>query len=147
MAAPKGNNFALNNNGGRPAVYDDPQKLAEAIEDYFNPMTYKEENTKQGVIKTEAGRQPREKVTISGLCYHLGFESRQSFYDYEERQEFSYVVKRARLRVEMSYEQRLQENACTGSIFALKNMGWKDKSEVDQNVTLVNWEEIKTYAP
>jgi len=71
------------------------------------------------------------KKTITGLAYHLGFESRQSFYDYEEKTEFTYTIKRARLRIEMIYEERLQEQTCTGSIFALKNMGWKDKNETE----------------
>jgi hypothetical protein len=33
--------------------------------------------------------------------------------------------------VEMSYEQKLSSKDVTGAIFALKNMGWKDKSEMD----------------
>jgi hypothetical protein len=132
--------------GGRPPIFDSPEAMELAIEDYFNPVVIKEtsENTKNGPIttKTEQGREPRDKVTISGLCYHLGFESRQSFYDYEEREEFSYIVKRARLRVEMSYEQRLQDNACTGSIFALKNMGWADEKKLTGNlgITLIEGE-------
>jgi hypothetical protein len=58
------------------------------------------------------------------------------------KKSFSYIVKRAKLAVENSYELAGQ----TIDIFALKNMGWKDKSEVDNNISLVNWEEIKTYA-
>lgn len=111
MAAPEGNTNALGNEGGRPPLYDDPQKLSQKVDEYFNI--------------------PGQKITISGLAYHLGFESRQSFYDYEEKIEFSYVVKKARLRVEMSYEEKLSNSACTGPIFALKNMGWKDKTEQD----------------
>jgi hypothetical protein len=95
---------------GRPPTYNTAEELEAAINKYFESSF---------------------KITISGLAYHLGFESRQSFYDYEEKPEFTYIVKRARVRVEMSYEERLQENACTGAIFALKNMGWKDKTEVD----------------
>lgn len=97
---------------GRPAVYSDPGKLQAAVEEYF---------AQEG------------KKTITGLAYHLGFESRQSFYDYEERAEFSYIIKRARLRIETKYEEALTENNVAGSIFALKNMGWKDKTEVDVN--------------
>jgi hypothetical protein len=66
---------------------------------------------------------------------HLGFASRQSFYDYEERGEYSYIIKNARLRVEKGYELRLHGNNPTGSIFALKNMGWSDKQEIDQKTT------------
>jgi hypothetical protein len=110
MAAPKGNNYAIGNNGGRPPLYSDPETLAQTVDEYF---------------------KDNPKVTISGLALYLGFESRQSFYDYEEKEEFSYIVKRSRLFVEMTYEERLAGNNCTGSIFALKNMGWKDKTEVD----------------
>lgn len=105
--------------GGRPPIFETPEAMQKAIDEYFHP---------------EWSEQPIKKVTISGLAYHLGFESRQSFYDYEEREEFSYIVKRARIRVEMNYEERLAENSCTGAIFALKNMGWKDKTEVDATV-------------
>jgi hypothetical protein len=134
---------------GRPRIYNTPEELEAAIDDYFNPIVenFIETSTKSGTSRTKVGeeRQPREKVTVSGLAFHLGFDSRQSLYDYEEKEEFSYIVKKARLRVEMSYEERLSEPACTGAIFALKNMGWKDKTEVDNNLTVLNWNEEKTY--
>lgn len=97
---------------GRPRIYDSPEELQQTIEQYF-------QDTKQ------------EDVTITGLALHLGFESRQSFYDYEKNDSFSYIIKRARLRVELAYEWRLNSNSCTGAIFALKNMGWKDKTETE----------------
>jgi hypothetical protein len=61
----------------------------------------------------------------------LGFESRQSFYDYEKEGEFSYTIKKARLRIEERYEQRLHGNSPAGAIFALKNFGWTDRQEID----------------
>lgn len=97
------------NLGGRPPHFDDPGKLQAEIEEYF----------------AQDG-----KKTITGLAYHLGFESRQSFYDYEDRPGFSYIIKRARLKVENGYEEMLQGTTPTGSIFALKNMGWKDRTEI-----------------
>jgi hypothetical protein len=66
----------------------------------------------------------------------LGFESRQSFYDYEEKEEFTYTIKKARMLIENEYEFQLQRGNTTGAIFALKNFGWKDKSEVDNNITV-----------
>jgi len=116
MAAPKGNKNALGNTGGRPALFDTATVLQSRIDSYFK-------------IK-------REKKTICGLAYYLGFESRQSFYDYEENVEFSYTIKRARLRIEMVYEKNLQTGNATGSIFALKNMKWSDKQEIDHNVNI-----------
>lgn len=94
--------------------YETPEKLQEAINSY----------------QAECLAEDRP-LTISGLAYHLGFESRQSFYDYEKREAFSYTIKRARLFIENSYEERLSGNNATGSIFALKNFGWKDKQETE----------------
>jgi hypothetical protein len=63
----------------------------------------------------------------------LGFDSRQSFYDYEKRDGFSYIIKKARLKVESHYEQCLQYGNVTGAIFPLKNMGWSDKQEIEHS--------------
>src|SRR5690349_15911445 len=90
--------------GGRPAIYETPESLEKAVQEYFEG----------GYLKIGS------KWTITGLAYHLGFESRQSFYDYEEKKEFSYIIKRSRLLVEMGYETNLHSNNPTGSIFALK---------------------------
>jgi hypothetical protein len=107
MAAEKGNKYAIGNNGGRPAMYDTPEALSEKVLEYFDEV---------------AGA----KATITGLTLYLGFCSRASLDDYEKRSdEFSYIIKRAKLAVEHSYE--LNGNAI--DIFALKNMGWRDKSE------------------
>jgi phosphopantetheine adenylyltransferase len=63
----------------------------------------------------------------------LGFSHREAMADYEKREGFSDIIKSARARVEYSYEKMLHrsEGQVTGPIFALKNMGWKDRSEVD----------------
>lgn len=95
--------------GGRPPQYETPEDLQAAIDKY---------------ITTDV-----DKPTISGLCYHLGFASRQSFYDYENKEGFAYTIKKARLYIEKSYEKKLYGNNVAGPIFALKNLGWKDKQE------------------
>jgi hypothetical protein len=116
---------------GRPRLFDSPQKLQEAIDSYFEPMIDVYEQ-KGGVLMKQGEKKViKENPTITGLAYHLGFESRQSFYDYEEMEEFSYMIKKARLRVEIGYEESLRGNNVAGSIFALKNMGWKDQNQVD----------------
>lgn len=115
---------------GRPPIYDNPESLQKDIEEYFQVGVKK----KTVVI----GKPPNaytievEVPTITGLCYFLGFESRQSFYDYEERPEFSYTIKHARLFIEQHYEEMLQTGNTIGAIFALKNFGWTDKTEIDQ---------------
>lgn len=114
MSAAIGNKYALGNQGGRPATYDEPAELAAACQDFFDWCS---ENT--------------TKATVSGLSLYLGFCSRSSLDDQEKRgQEFSFVIRRAKLAVENSYELSGQ----TIDIFALKNMGWKDKTETDMNL-------------
>ena len=73
----------------------------------------------------------KENPTITGLALHLGFESRQSFYDYEKNKEHSYTIKRARLHIENFYEKHLIGQYTSGPIFALKNFGWSDKQEIE----------------
>jgi hypothetical protein len=127
MPAPKGNKNAIGNKGGRPALFNSPEELQLKINDYFNNPPDKRK------IISEGNEFELPIFTICGLAYFLGFESRQSFYTYEDKVEFSYIIKRARLKIEQMYEQNLQFNNPTGSIFALKNMNWQDKSEVQQN--------------
>ena len=91
-----------------------PAELQKKIEDYFEIL---------------ANGKPS---TITGLCYHCGYASRQSFYDLEKDELFSYTIKRARLKIEINYEEKLMDrSSATGAIFALKNFGWSDKQEID----------------
>ncbi len=132
MGAPLENKNAVGNNGGQPPKYKTVKELEEKIHEYF---------TKGIKIRTVLiGKAPNQTTikipvpTITGLVIHLGFESRTSFYDYEKKVEFMYTVKRARLFIECEYEEQLQHGNVTGAIFALKNMGWKDKTEQDLNI-------------
>jgi len=123
MSAPKGNKNAEGNEGGRPPFYSGPSELQSKIDEYFFSGAEKK------TIVVGLGTMDIPVFTICGLAYYLGFESRQSLFAYEQKIEFSYIIKRARLRIEMNYEQNLQFNNATGSIFALKNMDWHDKTE------------------
>lgn len=110
---------------GRPPMYDSPEELQQGIDKYFK------EGVTVKVIKDIETPIP----TITGLCYFLGFESRQSFYDLEKRAGFSYTVRKARLFIEKHYEEMLQSGNTIGAIFALKNFDWKDKQEIANTVT------------
>jgi len=112
MGAPIGNKFAVGNNGGRPPIYDNPEKLQQECDEYFQYLV-----------------DNNEPATITGLALYLGFCGRQGLYDIAKNKEFSFIIKRAMAKVESSYEQNLRENNAAGSIFALKNMGWRDKVE------------------
>lgn len=116
--------------GGRPSVFDSPVEMELKINDYFENCPDK----KKVAIGLVVVDMPA--ITITGLCLFLGFDSRQSFYDYEKKEGFSYIIKKARLRIESYYEQCLQFGNVTGAIFPLKNMGWSDKSEIDHTVNI-----------
>lgn len=111
------------NIGGRPALYKTPEELQAKFDEY---------------VKEKIDEEKRP--TMAGTAYHLGFESRQSLYDYENRDGFSYTIKRIRLFIETIYEENVEKGA--GFIFALKNFGWTDKTEVDNNITFPNSIEI-----
>lgn len=112
---------------GQPPKYKNAEELQKKVDEYF-----------ESLIVTDAdGAFIRENpALITGIALHLGFCSRQSFYDYEKLPEYSYTIKTARLRVEAGYETNLAGKSPTGAIFALKNMGWQDKQEIHQTVDL-----------
>jgi hypothetical protein len=117
---------------GRPRVFENEQDMADRVEAYFEHIKGEKQQQvgKDGLMQEIWVREP-EPATVTGLAIFLGFESRQSLYDYEKNGDFSFIAKKARLLVECEYEKRLTTSqAPTGAIFALKNMGWIDKNEV-----------------
>jgi len=122
--------------GGRPPYYKTADELQDKINEYFNGGLKKRTFFVGKGENKEAIEVPIP--TISGLAYFLGFESRKSFYDYESREGFLYTIKRARLFIEQEYEEQLQVGNTTGAIFALKNMGWIDKTEIESTNTNIN---------
>lgn len=76
-------------------------------------------------------RKP-EPPTVTGLALHLGFNSKDTLYQYSKKEEFSDSIKKGLSMVEKHHELQIAYgDKCTGNIFALKNMGWKDKVEQD----------------
>ena len=123
---------AKKNKGGHPPRYKTPEEMQSKIDGYFDNGV----KTRTIIIGKGDNKQAVDVrvPTITGLCLYLGFESRQSFYDYGKREMFSYTIKNAHLRIENEYEELLQYGNVVGAIFALKNLGWEDKSQVDNNV-------------
>lgn len=116
---------------GQPAFFSSAEELQAKIDEYYESCKTKVVKADKEIEGSEDEIVYGEPLTITGLAYFLGFESRQSFYDYEKRPEFSYIIKRARFKVESGYEANLHGKSPVGSIFALKNMGWTDKQEFD----------------
>ncbi len=88
------------------------------------PLKYTVEEV-ENIINHYFEVTPEHEYTITGLA--LLFGSRQLLIDYENREEYSDIIKTAKLRVENSYEKELRGKYFTGAIFALKNFGWKDE--------------------
>lgn len=101
--------------GGRPLKFQSVEELQEKIDDYFTVT-------------------PKTEWTWTGLAMHLD-TSRETLREYQEREEFVDPLKRALLKVENQYELDTRQHGRAGSIFALKNFGWKDKTEVDTNIS------------
>jgi len=96
--------------GGKPLKFETAEELREILQGYF-------ENT------------PQEEWTVTGLALMVG--SKQLLNDYEKRKEYSHIVREAKLIVENGYEIDLKKHGRSGTIFALKNFDWKDKTETD----------------
>lgn len=109
--------------GGRPLKFQSVEELEEKIQAYFDDVASK-------AVTLEDGKIIQEPLTITGLALALD-TTRQGLINYEERDEFYDTIKRAKTVVENFAEKKLFGNNATGAIFALKNFGWKDKTEQD----------------
>lgn len=108
---------------GQPPLYSSPEELEKMVNDYF---------------------EKTEKVTLAGLAVHLGM-SRSSLYNYAERDQYLDIIKKARQKIESRYEEKMiYDDKPTGVIFALKNMGWRDRTETEHTGTLEVTQVIRT---
>jgi len=107
---------------GRPLKFVSVQKLQKKIDYYFK-------NT------------PKDEWTITGLAIALD-TSRQTLLEYEgevygkgtKSKDFIDTIKKAKLLVENGYEIDLKKSGRSGTIFALKNFDWKDKTESEVTI-------------
>lgn len=120
---------------GRKPKYSEVEKLQKKIDEYFANCPDKRVITGFDKNNGEFVTMELNTPTITGLAFYLGFCSRDSFYEYGKKPEFSDTIKKARLRIENEYEKQLYNDKCTGAIFALKNLGWTDKIENDLGLT------------
>lgn len=117
---------------GRPRIYTDVDELSAMVDSYFMRPKKIDVSTKEGNIQIDSTEiEPITKPTVTGLALHLGFADKTTLYEYRDRPELSYPIKRALTIIEKYHEEGLSENNVAGRIFALKNMGWKDKHETE----------------
>jgi hypothetical protein len=122
MPAHKGNLYALGNHGGKPPKYSSPAEMEKKIIEYFDQL-----------VNTETDQS--DIPTITGLALYLGFSDHHSLIDYCDRnkghEEYAPVIKRAKEVIVYYHERRMSSTTPTGSIFWLKNFGWKDAQTID----------------
>lgn len=138
---PPGKESKTKHAGGRPPHYSTPEELQIVIDEYFDKfsgLTIMRDST--GVAVLDKQGKPILEIkppTLSGLAYHVGFLSRNSIYDYIQRDdEFSCIFKKAKLRIVDFAEQMLYSGKPVGAIFALKNSkeGFEDAVKVNTEV-------------
>lgn len=100
---------------GQPLKFESDEMLRDKIDTYFKETDELE-------------------YTITGLALALD-TCRQTLINYAEKPEYMDTIKKAKTRVEYSYELQLRRKGDSGSIFGLKNFGWKDKQEVVMDLT------------
>lgn len=127
--------------GGRPPMYKTKEEIQEKIDAYFEEC--------KGTILTDAEGNPLlnkygeairidvKPLTITGLALALGFNSRQSLLNYQDKQEFMDTITRAKSIVEAYAESRLYDkDGANGAKFSLANNfdGWKEKQSIEADV-------------
>ena len=126
---------------GRPPMYKTKEEIQEKIDAYFEECKGKPLCDEEGNIMQDkygnvcmVGKRP---LTITGLALALGFNSRQSLLNYQDKEEFMDTIMRAKAKVEQYAEERLfDKEGSNGAKFSLANNfeGWKEKQQIDANV-------------
>lgn len=108
---------------GRPKIYSDPEELHRNVLEFIETIKASQETDKP------------IKPTVTKFALFLGFSSKDTLYQYSKQPEFSDSIKAGLTFIENAHEERLFESGSGGSIFALKNMGWKDNQEITHSVS------------
>ncbi|MDP4158221.1 MAG: terminase small subunit [Bacillota bacterium] len=140
MAAAVGNQYALGcTNSGRPAKYKTPEEMQIVIDKYF------EDCKGEMLINKETGEPILNKYddpiytgakppTITGLALALGFNTRLSLLNYQDKKEFMNTISQAKSRIEEYAETRLfDRDGVNGAKFSLTNnfKGWKETQGIE----------------
>lgn len=151
----KAHRYGVTFNTGSPAFYDSPEQMAREIDEYFVYILGEvgERDVKVGkkIAREKYWIREPEPATITGLCLYLGFATLQSLDDYcKKGPKFAEIIKRGKTRVANRYERNLSGDKPTGSIFALKNMGWSDANffaDPDGEATVIGFQYIVPHKP
>jgi len=106
---------------GAPLKFKTVKILKDKCDKYFHDCVYDKKGKK---------RKPEIPLTITGLALALN-TTRLGLITYEERKDYANTIKEAKTKVENFAEKKLYGHNVAGAIFALKNFGWRDKTEQD----------------
>ena len=98
----------------RPRIIKSPEEMDDLVAAYVADCADKD-----------------KPITLTGMILGMGLAGRNSLEEYGRRSEFTHSVKKAKALIEEKYETQLSGHAVAGSIFALKNFGWKDTIVTD----------------
>jgi len=79
-------------------------------------------------------KEEHRPPTIAGLAYYLDVD-RQTIYNYASNDDFFDIIKKARNRIMMNLEEEAIINGKAGTIFVMKQYGYKDQREVSGDFT------------
>lgn len=126
---------------GRPPKYKSKEEIEEKIEAYFKECEGELLRDAAGNPFVDKRGQPiminAKPPTVTGLALALGFSTRLSLINYQDKDEFVNTITRAKTRIEAYAEERLfDKDGANGAKFSLANNfeGWREKQQIDANM-------------
>ncbi len=102
------------------------------------PLKFKsaKELERKGLAYFKECEEKKEPVTITGLALALD-TNRHTLCNYEDRELFFHTIKKLKAMVEHAYEKQMwKANNPAAGVFALKQLGWTDRQDVNVNASL-----------
>ena len=132
-----------------PAKFDTPDKMAEAVDQYFKDCLGipKFEETEFGEEQVGWIKEPK-RPQRAALALTLGFPSVKQMMTFAyENDDYQAIIHFGMTMIEAYYEHRLdtRDKGTAGAIFALKQQGWRDVVDIDlqlkKSIPLLSWAE------
>ena len=128
-------------NVGRPPKYKSVEEIEDKIEQYFaicegEPLLDNEGKPVVNKYGYPCWIKPPKPPTVTGLALALGFTTRLSLLNYQDKKEFMNTITRAKTKIEEYAESRLfDRDGSNGAQFSLRNnfKGWNGEQEKSQD--------------
>ena len=128
-------------NVGRPPKYKNVEEIEDKIEQYFaicegEPLLDNEGKPVANKYGYPCWIKPPKPPTVTGLALALGFTTRLSLLNYQDKKEFMNTITRAKTKIEEYAESRLfDRDGSNGAQFSLRNnfKGWNGEQEKSQD--------------